>query len=82
MKKRMQKKFNAHQRDALNTILNHIEKRMNVYRNWCKLDLNDYKPKAREAIMKDISLKLGFGNQHRWLLSSLVLDELKAEEGK
>ena len=82
MKKRMQKKFLTHQRDGLNTILNYIEKRMHSYRNWYKLDLNDYKPKARNAIMKDISLKLGFGHHHRWILSSIVLDELKAEEGK
>ena len=77
----MKNKFNAHIQTPLNTILNHIENRMNVYRKWYKLDLHDDKYKTRNAIMKDLSLKLGFGSQHRWILSAIILDEFKSEGG-
>ena len=80
MKEKIKKQFNAHIRDGLETMSNHIVKRMNVYRKWYNLDSSTYKNKTRKAIMKDLSMKIGFGIQHGWLLSCIVLDELKDEE--
>ena len=78
MKSRMKKKFNAHIKNGLNTILNHIESRMDTYRKWHNLDSSTDKHKSRKAIMKDLSLKLPIGRQYRWLFSALIRDELKA----
>ena len=79
MKSRMKKKFNAHIQIVLDKILNHIENRMDTYREWYNLDGSLNKHKSRKAIMRDLSYNHPIGEKYKWFFSSLIRDELKAE---
>ena len=82
MKNKMKKEFFAHIEDGLDTMLSHIEKRMDVYKNLYDVDNSFDKNHSRKAIMKDISAKLPIGRQYMWFFSSMIRDELKAQGGK
>ena len=77
MKSKLKKAFRSHVKDSLNTICNHIEKRMDVYRNYYEVDKGGDKVKCRNAIMKDLANKSPIGRRYMWLFSALIIDELR-----
>ena len=77
MKAKLKKAFRSHVKDSLNTICNHIEKRMDVYRDLYEIDRTSEKINCRNAIMKDIANKLPIGRQYMWFFSALIIDELR-----
>jgi hypothetical protein len=77
MKGKLKKAFHSHVKDGLSTICSHIEKRMDVYRNYYEVDKGDDKVKCRNAIMKDLASKSPIGRQYMWFFSALIIDELR-----
>tara|TARA_R110002012_G_C11213579_1_gene561555 strand:- start:34 stop:276 length:243 start_codon:yes stop_codon:yes gene_type:complete len=77
MKTKLKKAFQNHVKDGLDTMFNHIEKRMDIYRDLYNIDKTSEKVNCRNAIMKDIASKLPIGRQYMWLFSSVIIEELK-----
>ena len=80
MRTKLKKAFSNHVKDGLNTMCNHVEKRMEIYRDLYEIDKTGEKINCRNAIMKDLANKLPFGKQYMWLFSAVIIEELK--EGK
>tara|TARA_R100001015_G_C4630454_1_gene192080 strand:- start:360 stop:602 length:243 start_codon:yes stop_codon:yes gene_type:complete len=77
MKTKLKKAFSNHVKDGLNTMCNHVEKRMETYRDLYKIDKTSEKINCRNAIMKDLANKLPIGRQYMWLFSAVIIEELQ-----
>ena len=77
MKTKLKKAFRNHVKDSLNTICNHVDKRMDVYRGYYEIDKGSEKINCRNAIMKDLANKLPIGRQYMWLFSAVIIEELQ-----
>ena len=81
MKTKLKKAFSNHVKDGLDTICNHVEKRMDIYRDLYEIDKTSEKINCRNAIMKDLASKLPIGRQYMWLFSAVIIEDLQDMKG-